>query len=400
MRGSLRKRTGKLGYTWEIRVELPRDPLTKKRRQETRTIHGTKAHAEAELRRLLRAIETGGFIEETNLTLAQAAARFLDDVRARSARATFDRYEDLLRLHVIPALGDVTLSGLRPAMLQTLYAALLAGREGARPLAPRTVHHVHAVIKTLLGWAVRLQLVGTNVALVAVGPKLPPPALHTLAAGDLAQILDAARPTRWYAPLVLSATTGARRGEVLGLRWEHVDLENAAITISCSLAQTAAGVALKGTKTGISRTVPLAPLALDALRARKVEIAKEKLAAGAPYDDQGFVFADPLGHPITPHAYSDAFRKIATKANLHGLHLHDLRHAAASLMLGQGADVKTVATILGHSDAATTLRVYAHALPGSQGRVVATLDASLQEALDRLGRTSDGALPETAVSKR
>ncbi len=193
----------------------------------------------------------------------------------------------------------------------------------------------------------------------------------------MGHLLQAAS-TRWAPFVTLALTLGARRGELLALRWSTIDSENSTVTIAASLSQTKDGVSLKGTKTDRTRTIPLSRPALDALARQRATQAADKLRAGALYRDAGFVFADELGSWISPMAATSAYARIAAKAKLSSTRLHDLRHTAATTMLLAGVDVATTPAVLGHSTPTTTLGVYGHVLGEAK-----------RNATDRLGDVFD-----------
>jgi integrase len=202
-------------------------------------------------------------------------------------------------------------------------------------------------------------------------------------ADEIARVLDAARGTRWHAFIALAFALGARRGELLALRWPVVDLERGVVRIEGSLSQTKGAVTMKGTKTDRVRTVPLSSFALEALRRQKAAQASDKLSAGASYRDEGFVFADPVGGCITPWNASYAFAELARKAGISSTRLHDARHTAATTMLVAGIDALSVAGMLGHSSAVTTMTVYAHLAEGAMVTAADRLGAAMERATER-----------------
>jgi integrase len=165
----------------------------------------------------------------------------------------------------------------------------------------------------MLAWAVKMSLVGRNVVSAVDAPAVRRSEAKAFEADEIARVLDAARGTRWHSFIALAFALGARRGELLALKWPVVDFERGVVRIEGSLSQTKAGVTMKGTKTDRVRTVPLSSFALDALRRQKVAQAADRLAAGASYKDDGFVFADAVGRRITPWNASYAFGELARK---------------------------------------------------------------------------------------
>ncbi len=167
--------------------------------------------------------------------------------------------------------------------------------------------------------------------------------------------------------------TGLRRGELAGLKWSDIDLERRTATIRGAIRQTPGKTWYKSTKTDSVAAVALSDFALEAIRAQRVQQAKDKLAAGAMYDDQGFVFATDLGGLPSPGAISHAVRRIARRAGLSVRGVHAMRHSTGSWLIRSGVDVRTVAAILRHSAPSTTLNVYAHEMGGAQAAAVRNL---------------------------
>ena len=220
-----------------------------------------------------------------------------------------------------------------------------------------------------------MELIGRNPCEVATRPSVKRSNAKALAGDEVRRLLETARGTRWEPFLALALATGARRGELCGLSWTDNDAEGGALTIRCSLSQTRRGIALKATKTGHTRTLPLSRIANDALRSQRASQARERLANGGEYqNDDGAVFADEVGRRITPMTATCAFERIARKAGISTTRLHDLRHTAATTLLLAGVDVRTAAGVLGHSSPTVTLSTYAHLMPEAQ-----------RDAVDRLG---------------
>lgn len=158
--------------------------------------------------------------------------------------------------------------------------------------------------------------------------------------------------------------------ELAALRWSNIDLGRATVTISESVVRTKTGLEFKGTKTDCVRVVPLNGLAIAALRSHRAGQNAKRLRKGDKYQVRDLVFADPLGRPWNPSSISNAFDRMAREAKLSTTRLHDVRHSAATWLLQGGIDVRTVAAVLGHSTAVTTLNTYAHVMPGAEAKAV------------------------------
>jgi integrase len=254
--------------------------------------------------------------------------------------------------------------------------------------ATRNMGFIHdprlARLHRVLALAERRGLVDRNVARVVDPPRPGPSPARALTPDEAAALLSVAEGSRWEPFFLLALLTGARRGELHGLVWEAVDFERSTMTIRQSLGgDRKGGFFVKCTKTGRERVVALTASAIDALRRLRAIQAAEKLAAGSAYQGRGFVFADPFGAPVNPDETSKAFALIAKRAGIEHVNLHLLRHSAATWALANGSDVRTVATMLGHSAPATTLNIYGHVVAGLQTRASDGLAETLQLAQAR-----------------
>lgn len=382
VRGHIRPR-GK--DTWVIVVDVGKDPATGKRKQKWLTVKGTKRDADRKLAELLNDLNKGSYVEPPKITVGQYLDRWLEDyARANTSQRTFERYAEIVRLHLKPALGGLQLSQLRPLHLQQYYTtALREGRKDGKPggLSPRTVLHHHRVLHEALDQAVRWQLLARNPADAVEPPRPERHEMQVLTAEQVRLLLEAAQDTPWYVPVLLAVTTGMRRGEILGLRWSDVDLEAGVVSVRQTLQTSRElGLAFKEPKTDKSRrSLPVPAYVVEVLREHRKRQVEERLAAGPRYQDHGLVVSAPDGTPIHPDSFSKAFARIARKAGVPATRLHDSRHTHASLLLAQGVHPKIVSERLGHSGIGITLDTYSHLLPGLQ-----------EEAVRRLGDTLFG----------
>jgi integrase len=380
------KRCGSRCLRWYFILSLGTGPDGKRRRQWSGG-YPTRKAAEAALREELHRRDQGILLEGGGQTVTQIAERWLTHVATLLDESTVAEYRRHLRLHVLPALGGRQLKTLSPLDLTDLYAQLLrGGRRDGKPggLSPRTVQHVHRTVHRMLRQAVRWQLVGRN---VAAGLELPPvdsPRMVTLTREQAARLLDAADASRagWWHPLILLAVaTGARRGELLGLRWSDVDLDTGTLRVRQQARLTSAAgarIRFKTPKTAAgARQIGLGPATIAELRRCRAEQAGRRLAYGGAYhadDDLIVCLAD--GAPVRPDYVSTAFRQLANRAGLPAeIHLHTLRHSAASFLAAAGVPASDIAAQLGHADGgALALRVYVHPLEENKRRAAAYLD--------------------------
>lgn len=362
--------------TWLVRVYLGRDSQTGKRKYKGYTVHGTKREAQAFLAKLVTEIEAGTYVEPAKLTVGEWLEKWLESyAKPTLASTTWETYENNVRVHLAPALGGVTLQKLSPVHIQDLLASLKA-----RGLANWTVHGVYKVLHKSLNDALKAGLVPRNVADLVNKPKQDKKPRPTLDPEEARRFLEVAREDRLYALYVLAILHGLRRGELLGLRWADVDLEAGRLSITQAMKIVNNRPAFGEPKTAKSRRmVELTPLAVEALRRHRHEQRKERLAFGPDYQDHGLVFCQANGKPLDPHnMLKRSFKRLLKKAGIaKDLHLHDLRHSCATLLLKQGVHPKVVQERLGHSTITMTLDLYSHVLPGLQREAGEKLEALL-----------------------
>lgn len=372
----------KRGKRWRVVVEAGRDPVTGKRKRLSLTC-ATKQEAEREEARLKHQVATGLELEPARLTVGQYLERWLEAVRPNLRPATFRRYGQLLRHQVIPRIGHIVLPRLRPLHVQQLYAWLAErGRvDGKGGLAAKTILQLHRVLSQALAQAVRWQLIPRNVCQAVDAPSAGRPEIGALGPdGALRLLEEAEREDSAYGDAVILAVhTGLRLGELLGLRWEDVNLERGSIAVRRALQHLPGeGATFLEPKTARSRrSIPLGTTALAALRRVRRRQLQQKLALGPAYQDQGLVFASPTGTPIIPRSLERAFARIVARAGVGPLRFHDLRHTHATLLLARGVHPKIVSERLGHASIAITMDTYSHVLPGLQEEAIRDLDAWL-----------------------
>lgn len=352
MRGHVRKR-GK--DSWEVRFDAGPDPTTGKRRQVSRAVRGIRKEAEAVLASLIARYESGIDIPRGKQTVAAFLARWLDvHARPNTAPKTYRRYEQLLRLHVVPVIGGLMLSKLRPLHIQDIYRQVV---EKGRSV--RTALHCHRVLREALQHAVRWQLISQNPADAVESPRPPRFEIASLATDDLARLLDAAEQTEYGALVALALMSGLRQGELLGLRWQDVDFNNSALRVQQTLQWLPPeGFSFRQPRTHRSaRPVALSPATKERLQQHRIKQLEGRLLAGTAYDDGNLVFANALGRPLHPSTLRQAWLGIVKAAGLEGVRFHDLRHAHATLLMAQGVHSKIVSERLGHSSVGITLDI-------------------------------------------
>lgn len=319
----------------------------------------------------LKEMELGVFVAGPGQSVRQFLEAWLTDANARLRPRTAQRYESLIRLHVVPTLGDVSLRKLTPQHLSSLYAELLAKQ------SPASVAQLHAVLFGAFRLAMRWNLIGRNPAEAVQAPKVQRREMSVLTPEQAQTLMGADDPLSCL--YVLALTTGMRQGELLALRWRDVDLDAGIIRVNRNLVRIKGAWLLADVKRAASRRqIQVGRLAIDALKAHRIRSAETLLSLGHRIDDATLIFTNANGDPLNGyHITERAFKPLLRRLGLPSVRFHDLRHTAASLMLSQGIRVDLVSRRLGHSTPAVTLSIYAHLMPGDEAEAVRRLDAVL-----------------------
>jgi integrase len=319
------------------------------------------------------------------MTVRQFLAYWLDHMKSQVAPRTHERYGEIALKCVAPLLGNVLLPKLRAVHISAAYAKALAEgrRNGSGGLAPRTVVHMHRVLRQALQQAVDWEMLPRNPTDKLKPPKVEKTEMHALDAAETAALLESVRPSRQFLAVLLAVTCGLRRGEITALRWRSVDLVNSQLEIRVSTEQTRSGVREKETKTGRARPVTLTALAVEELRRHKVKQAEELLRIGLHQSDEMHVIAQADGRPLKPNSLTHEFVRFICGTELPRIRFHDLRHTHATQLLKSNVHPKIVQERLGHEDISTTLNLYSHVLPGMQDAAAKSVDLALREALDK-----------------
>jgi integrase len=368
--------------TWSFVVDVHSDDGA--RRQMRRRGFRTKKAAAEALATVLAEQARGVFVRPSRTTVAAYLVDEWMPARARSLKpSTAASYEQMIRTYVVPHIGGIELSKVDGPLLNRLYGTLLtdgrtgaSGRRGA--LSTKTVRNVHGLLHRAFKDAVRWRRLTTNPCDAADQPRKASPEMSAWTADQLHQFITATEADRLGPVWRLMATTGMRRGEVVGLRWSDIDLpkgKSARVgedkVARVRVVQT---VAMAGTRPTVGtpktaagrRTITLDDETAAALRAHHNRQRAEKLAMGAGWkgaDDRVVLEAD--GSAIHPQVLTRRF--ITAVRNVEGLpliRLHDVRHSYATAALAAGVPVKVLSQRLGHADVSITLRTYAHVMPG------------------------------------
>lgn len=377
--------------TFELSYNLGTDPLTGKRKRIALSFKGTKQQAEKELRRILRTLDTGEYVEPTSIKTGDFLAQWRDAVRNQVSPKTHERYAQIVDHYLIPRFGACPLVKLSPMAIQQVYIDLetkgsFINKE--RGLSPKTRLDIHRIFKLALKHAVRMRLITFNPADNIKAPRIVRASIDTLTVEQSADLLEAVRNKPLYWPVLLALATGMRRGEIVALRWKNVDFDNKTIRVVESIEQTKAGTRFKSPKTNRTRAILLPEYAVEELRRHK-ELQTERLARlNIVHTSETLVCARYDGKLLWPSSLTHEFMKLYKKRpDLPRIRFHDLRHSHATQLLAAGIHPKIAQERLGHSTISTTLDLYSHATDTMQDEAAAKLNAAFKAAA--LRRASD-----------
>jgi integrase len=318
----------------------------------------------------------GGIVYHSGmLTVGEYMPRWIEDsVRDTVRRGTFVRYEQITRRHIVPTLGRTKLKNLSPAHVRGLYRQKLD--EG---LSARTVQYVHVTLHKALKQAVADGLIPRNVAEAVKAPKPKKKEIRPLDAHQARALLEAARGDRLEALFVLAVTAGLREGEIVGLRWEDLDLAAGKLAVRRSLDYGGKEPAFKLPKNGKGRSVKLTRPAGEALKRHRAAQNEKRLRLGTLWEDHGLVFPGHGGQPMRAYSLTGGpYLRLLKRAGLsEKTRFHDLRHTCATLLLKRGVHPKLVQKLLGHATISITLDTYSHVLPGMGDAAAGAMDEEL-----------------------
>jgi len=378
MRGHIRRR----GKNWAIVVNTGKDASTGKYRQQWISVKGTRKDAEKRQAEVLHQMDTGAFVRPSKLTVADFMEQWLNaHVRPNLAPRTVEGYEHIVRRHIIPALGPIPITQLKPEHLQKFYADLRTKgkRSGGKGLSPRTVRYAHVTLHAACKSAIRWGLLSRNPVDAVDPPRQEQHEMHTLDELQVDRMLEAAKSTPYHALFYLAIYTGMRRSELLALRWCDVDLTLGEVSVSRSVHHLRDGsTVFRPPKTSKGkRMIALPPTASAVLRNHREQQRVVSAIFGRPVVEDDLVFGQAGGRSMLPDTVTHAWIKLVRRNGLRDIRFQDLRHTHASLMLKQGIHPKIVQERLGHSSIKMTLDTYSHVVPGLQAAAAARFDQGL-----------------------
>ncbi|MGH7883445.1 MAG: tyrosine-type recombinase/integrase [Candidatus Dormibacteraceae bacterium] len=359
---------------WEARLDLGWVGGKRRRKvvyAETRSEVANKLHDLIQERRRLGRLPT-----ETIPTLANFMEGWLTSVKGSLRPQTYAGYERYSRQHIIPSLGRIRLDRLTPEQVQEMLDdKLKAG------LAPRSIVQIRAILRRALNRAIRSGRLFRNVASLTDPPRIEQHEAHVLTPEEMNRFLVVAAKEELGTLYILALFTGLRQGELLGLNWSDINLEEGQLRVARALQKVEGKLKLLPTKTAKSRRVVSLPkAAIVALRLLEDKREEVRALAGRRWHESELVFTTRWGTPLNARNVVRSFKRFLTRLNLPDMRFHDLRHSCATLLLVQGVAPRVVMEILGHSTINVTMNTYSHVLPSLQQAAAARLDELVQAA--------------------
>lgn len=378
MRGNITRR-GKT--SWRIKFDVGYDPVTGHRKAHIETVRGTRADAVTVLAKRITEHAEGQLVERTALPLASYARHWLEVIApTKTSGKTRERYAELIEKHILPNIGNIEIQKLDGTRIDAFYAKLgKSGRlDGKGGLSAQTVRHIHRLLSQILSSAVKAgKLRQSPMVAVQTTPKVRKPDIQVLSEDELAALLQHLKGHTLYMPVLLAASTGMRRGEVLGLRWCDVVLDKSTLQISQVVELLKDRISVKEPKTERSRrTIALPAMVTEALRLHRKEQWEHCLKLGAQRFE--LVFPTHDGKVMDPHRFSKAFTREVGAAKIPHVTFHGLRHTHITHLLKSGVPVHVVSERAGHASPTVTLNVYAHLLAGQQEQAANIMDLALR----------------------
>ena len=374
--GSIRKRKD---GRWEGRYTAGHDPETGKAIYKN-VLGRSQAEVKEKLKQAIGEAQALDITKAGKYTVGEwMEVWFQDYAKIKVRPSSHQTYQGYIHNHIRPNIGDIPLEKLTSLDLQKFYKKLLTtgrvdrveAKGQPKGLSAKTVRNIHQILSSALKLAQEQRLIFTNPAEGCALPRVEHQEMKTLTTVQLASFFREARESGVFELYYLELATGLRRGELLGLKWEDVDLKRGDLRVRRQVSRINGEVVEAPLKTkNAYRTLPLAEDTVSVLKEQRRKVGNSP-----------WVFPSPNGGPISPDSVLHMLHRVLKRAGLPKVRFHDLRHTFATLALQNGVDVKTVSGMLGHFSAGFTLDTYAHITSAAQRQAAQTMESVLSETL-------------------
>lgn len=378
---------------WEAKLTVI-DPQTGKKKRRS-FMGATKEEARSKMVLAQAELQKGTYIAPIRDSLTIWLNYWLNELMKPSLKqTTYSQYETMIRVHIIPELGTKTLQKIETADIQRFYniKAKSGKKDGTGGLSPKTIRHIHNVLRLALDQAVLEGKIPRNPCKAAKLPRKEEKELTILKEPEVLHLLETCKEDhQLYTAVLVECYTGLRRGELLGLRWRDLDLVKGVLKVTQQVQRVPTNtddkteektkIVIETPKTRSSRRpIPLLKKVTDELKKIKAAQSEYKLKFGNTYKDFGLVFCQPEGNPHDPRAFTRKYERYLSKAKLPEISFHSLRHSSAMMLQRAGVPLKVIQEILGHSDFTTTANIYGDHIDMTMMRdAIQKLDIHLDE---------------------
>lgn len=358
----------------KYQVTFDHGTINGKRHKPTKTFN-TLEEAEKALTEFKYNKQRNFTVNVNKMTVSEFMNYWMENyVKHKCEETTRYGYNNIIHKHIIPYFGELELQKLQPLHVQQYYNHLI----DEKGLSANTVHKHHACIRKSLDFGLKQQLVYRNVADAVELPKKERFEGKSYNKEQLSELLRNVRNTNLEVPIYLASLLGLRREEIVGLRWKNVDLKQRIISIVEVRTTAGKKVIVKGPKTDESRrTLHITDELLDVLLRHKAKQEHFKSLLKSEYVDSGYIYTKDNGKCYRVNSVTEQFSRFLKKHQLPKIRLHDLRHSFASILYSEGVDLKSISEALGHSDLATTNKIYTHRFDKTHMKTMTAMSAAL-----------------------
>ncbi|MFD9634341.1 tyrosine-type recombinase/integrase [Streptomyces violascens] len=333
----------------------------------------TWEECDAKRRELLDKVASGTPVPTRSAKLSEWLSFWLESVvKPRRKLSTYDKYEAHVRLYLSPMIGGKRLESLGTADVRRFLLQV------EKKTTAATAKESHRVLRSALSAACREEMITRNVAKLVEPPRAEARELRPWTLDETLDFLAAARTDPLYAAFVLAIAMGLRRGEIVGLRWSDVDLDNRVLYVRNQTQRRRGVLYDDDPKSCRRRAVPLPALCIAPLRWHRMRQAAARTRAGERWQESGYVFTTRHGRQVEPRNVYRSFTRVAQDAGLRVIRLHDARHGTATLLTAAGVAPRVVMEILGHSQISITMDVYTHVVRDTQREAMSHMDRLLR----------------------
>ncbi len=355
--GNVRERLTKNGIVYQITIDRGVNQFSGKRERQYITFKGTRRKAEAEMNRLVAEANGGNYVLNTSSTLLSAwMYQWLALYCTNLSVTSISGYEGQIKRYLDPYIGKIPLKALQNSHIQGWINALKA-----KGLAPKTIRNVYLNLQSAMKKAKHLKMINENPCEGTEMPKREKPKYNIYTTEEINDMLEKAKGTSMYFPLLIESMSGLRRGELLALRWGDIDLEKKVMHIHRNRVYAGGKVYEKSPKTETSiRDITFGDRMKEAFIEEYQRYLDDKEEYGVLFKDDGYVIRQWNGEPYHPQSWKCKWQRFTDAAGIPHIRFHDLRHSHCTALIESGVPIKTVQYRMGHASIQTTMDIYAH----------------------------------------